>query len=90
MKEDLKERINKILALLSADQKTKDIVEIINNPDNRNLIDYLEQIGSEKISFEIKDNKLKPQEMSGTINLWYKNSDKNWINKLWEIYRINN
>lgn len=90
MKKDLKEKISKIDALLSAKQKTKEIVELENNSENRQIIEYLESIGSEKFAYETtaKMQLGKIQEKGGVTYLWYKKPDGIWIIKLWEINRI--
>lgn len=90
MKQNLKEKISKIDTLLSAEQKTKEIVEIENSPENQQIIEYLESIGSEEFAYEI-NGKLRPgaiQEKGGVTYLWYKKPDGVWIIKLWEINRI--
>ena len=90
MKKDLKEKISKIDTLLSAEQKTKEFVELENNSENRPIIEYLESIGSEEFAYETttKMQLGKIQEKGGVIYLWYKKPDGIWIIKLWQINRI--
>lgn len=90
MKENLKEKISKIYSLLSTEQKTNDIVEIENNSENTQIIEYLESIGSEEVKYEMIAERQfgKIQEKGGVTYLWYKKSDGIWIIKLWEINRF--
>lgn len=90
MTNTLKEKVIKIISLLSDEQKTQDIVEIENNSTNHQIIDYLDSIGTEEINYEVTQ---KPhigyiQEKGGKTYLWYKQSNGNWIIKLWEINRF--
>ena len=86
----LKEKISKIYSLLSADNKTKDILELKENSDNRKIIEYLDRIGAEEFVFEITDKMQlgSIKENGGVTYLWYKRNDGVWIIKLWEINRI--
>jgi len=90
MEQKLKEKIDKIISLLKIEDKTKDIVEIENDSENQQIIDYLESIGSEEIKYEVIANSQlgRIQEKSGTTYLWYKKPDGVWIIKLWEINRM--
>ena len=90
MKQDLKGKISKIDTLLSAEQKTKEIVEIEDIFENRQIIEYLESIGAEEFAYETiaKLQLGKIQEKGGVTYLWYKKPDGVWIIKLWEINRI--
>ena len=90
MTNQLREKVIKITSLLSAEQKSQDIVEIENDFINREIIDYLESIGTEEIDYEItqKNHTGYIQEQGGRTYLWYKQSNGNWIIKLWEINRV--
>jgi len=90
MERDLMDKISKIRSLLSTEQKTQEIVEIESSFQNRQIIDYLENIGAEKIRYELS-SKLKSgqiQEKGGITYLWYKKADNVWIIRLWEINRL--
>jgi hypothetical protein len=90
MKKDLKEKISKIKALLSTEQKTKEIVELENISENSLIIEYLESIGSEEFQYKTtsKIQLGKIQEKGGVTFLWYKKKDGGWIIKLWELKSI--
>ena len=90
MNHKLKEKISKIYSLLSAENKSKDIVELEDNSENRQIIEYLERIGAEEFVYETTD-KLQLgsiKENGGLTYLWYKKSDGVWIIKLWEMNKI--
>jgi len=90
MNQNLLAKIYKINNLLSAEQKTRKIVEIKNNSENRQIIEYLESIGAEEFIYETTDKLQhgKTQEKGGVTYLWYRKPNGVWIIKLWEINRI--
>jgi len=90
MSERLKLKIRTILSLLSSEQRNKVILEIEENTENRQIIEYLESLGAEEFEYETT-TKLqlgKIQEKGGVTHLWYKKPNGVWIIKLWEINRI--
>ena len=87
---DLKEKIEKLISLLSSKQLQQDIIELDNVPSNQEILYFLEKMETYNIHFEIISD-LNPgriQEKNGSTNLWYKNLDGTWTIKLWEINRL--
>ena len=89
MEQQIKNRILKLLSLLSEEQKDKDIIEI-NESDNENLVSFLKNDGLLVFDYEIEYENFKPyiSEKSGTINLWHKNFNETWTINLYYINRI--
>ncbi|WP_158285113.1 hypothetical protein [Arenibacter aquaticus] len=46
---NLKEKINSILSLLSLEQLKKEILEVKNTLENQEIINFMEEIGGEKL-----------------------------------------
>lgn len=89
MEQQIKNRILKLLSLLSEEQKDKDIIEI-NESDDENLVSFLKNDGLLVFDYEIDYENFKPyiSEKSGTINLWHKNFNGTWAINLYYIKRI--
>lgn len=83
--DELIEKINIIRSFLNEEEINQDIVEV----DNVDLINYLEQIGSQEIQYETGKTHQPGRftELGGSINLWYKDINDIWIIK---NYQINN
>ena len=65
-------------------------MEIVNNTSNSEVVRYLESVGPQQFSYEVKSN-LKSgyiQEKGGVTHLWYKNANGAWLVKLFEINRL--
>lgn len=88
---DLIQTLVKIKSLLADYQLSQDIVEIENISQNKKIIDFLESIGEQEITFECRpSNKVgQIKESGGTTNLWKKNNGK-WEIMVWEINRFLN
>ena len=89
MEQQIKNRILKLLSLLSEEQKDKDIIEI-NESDNENLVSFLKNDGLLVFDYKIEYENFKPyiSEKAGTINLWHKNFNGTWTINLYYINRI--
>ena len=88
MEQQVKNRILKLLSLLTEEQKAKDIIEI-DEGNNENLVAFLKNDGLLVFDYEIEYENLKPyiSEKSGTINLWHKNFNGTWTINLYYINR---
>ena len=91
MEQQIKNRILSLLALLSAEQKEKEILEIDETNDEK-LVAFLKKDRILTVEYEIEYDNFKPyiSEKSGTVNLWYKNINGNWTINLYYINRIIN
>nr|WP_299035679.1 hypothetical protein [uncultured Tenacibaculum sp.] len=87
MKKETKNKIEKLLSILSEEEKRKDILEITEK--NKVVYDFLEKNGMLDISYTVSKTNLRfPPEREGNIHLWNKNLNGSWEVNIHQINRI--
>jgi hypothetical protein len=91
MTEETKLRINSLLNLLDEKLKKQEIIEITEK-ENESIYNYLEKEGFLNINYSVenKQNFSIIKESGANIDLWYKDINKNWIIKMYQINKILN
>ena len=90
MNQELKSKLTKVKALISDDDKEKDIIEVSDEADNRILIEYLESVGSGEVEYKVNNSSGTGcmKESGGKVRLWHKNNNGNWTILNWQIKRL--
>lgn len=91
MNEEIKLKINNLLSLLNEKLKKQEILEITKN-ENNSIYNYLEKEGFLNLTYSIeyKQNFPKISESNASIDLWYKDINKNWIINMYHINKMLN
>jgi ribosomal protein S8 len=91
MTEENKLRINGLLNFLDEKLKKQEIIEITEK-ENKSIYDYLEKEGFLNVSYSIENKQIIPImiEIGASIDLWYKDINKNWIIKMYQINKMLN
>lgn len=89
MNKEIKLKINNLLSLLDEKLKEQDIVEITES-ENKSIYEYLEKEGFLNICYSVnyKQNSPIMTEKNASLNLWYKDINKNWIINVYQIFQI--
>jgi hypothetical protein len=91
MENKTKELINELLSLLSKEQKNESLIEITES-ENKTIFDFLEKKGFLNIHFTVENKFYQPipTEKEASIDLWYRDINKNWKINIFQIDRLLN
>ena len=89
MNEEKRNKINKLLDLLSVEEKAQLIIEIAEDKNNI-IYDFLEKQGFLNVSYSVEYEKKLAiiTETNASIDLWYKDINKTWIINMFQINKM--
>ncbi len=90
MSKEIKSKLEEVVSLISEDKLDQPLIELSNRDENEQLWDFIEEIGTIRLEFEISQEPSLARftTMSGKQDLLYKRVDGTWVIKLYLINGI--